>query len=597
MAIYTASSPAGFSGYYKIELTLRSQDKVVNTSTLNYRIYLESLNNGTHYSNTARKLDFTADGKTIVNTTSTYNMPAGGSQTLASGTFTVPHNLDGSKTFSFISNFSVIQGSFAISGQYTLPEIPRTATLSITNTSGTPISEAFVGSTIRFNINNKYAGYNYKIHAQASGYPVQTVYSGTASYYDFVIPASWNTTYLSDSAQRLIDFNLTTLDDSDFVGSDYVRLNIKASAGGITLSSPSIVEGNKLVTANLGNAFYQNLSQYRVSVIATPSSGATITNYSYDLNGKIYNSSASTVYLPAVNASGIIKLTVTVTDSRGQSQSISRNIEVLQYNSPSVFLSEITRNGGIATIRVTGRHTIASNTTDTNEAVISVKIRKGTEPFSEVYNATSRVQNFNEVITLGTTLDPLTAYDIEATITDKFNTYKAVGKLPTADISVVLDKQSNNVGIGKFPESILRNSLEVKGNIYTDGYFYGKIPQLEESINIVDEISSYKSKKLDYSNGVRIICSTQVLSATERNFSTGSAGFYGAKTVNLYYDYAFLTDDVVVSVEVNSPGFVVASVGDVYSNYCSVRLFSPNLATATQLSGAYLSVIAIGRWK
>ena len=99
MTIYTGVAPASMYADFLLDLSIRDQDLSANTTTLSYRIYLKSKSGGYPFSSAQHKIDFTANGRTIVNTTTSYKVPAGGEFTLASGTFTVVHNSE--STFHF----------------------------------------------------------------------------------------------------------------------------------------------------------------------------------------------------------------------------------------------------------------------------------------------------------------------------------------------------------------------------------------------------------------------------------------------------------------------------------------------------------------
>ena len=109
--------------------------------------------------------------------------------------------------------------------------------------------------------------------------------------------------------------------------------------------------------------------------------------------------------------------------------------------------------------------------------------------------------------------------------------------------------------------------LGTKITKYTNGFL------IEHQKGFVEQIVSYD------------------LSSTESAFTTGSAGFYGAKTITVNLHKEFATDLPHAVANCYSSGFVHGFVGQVFKNRIVVRLYSPN---STTVSSGKIVIYACG---
>lgn len=471
MTIYTGVAPASMYADYLLDLNVKSQDVAANTTTLNYRIYLKSKGGGYPFSSAQHKLDFTADGRTIVSKNTSYKVPAGGEFTLASGTFTVAHGADGEKSFNFASAFASGHGSCSVSGSMTLPAIARGSTLSITNTSGSVLSSAEIGTTIRLKV-NKSGSFTHRVGYQIGidyGYATAQInYSDSLGYADFTIPSDWTSSYFANQSSKVVTFYVYTYNGGTKIAEDQRQITVLVPSSIVpSIASVSVSENNSSVSSVFGTGYYQNLSRYKFTISANGISGSTITNYNVEMDTRVSNSSSNIVNLDEISKTGSIVAKVTVTDSRGRKATQDITVQVLPYNMPSISRFTVQRmSGGVsAEARLIASHTSVSSP-DKNPATIIVRIKKKTDiNYTTVYDATSNVNDFNELILLGSNLGGYDAYDVEAVISDMFGSNKAVATLATSEITMAWNTTHNNIGVGMFSNMPGRNALEVKGQI------------------------------------------------------------------------------------------------------------------------------------
>jgi hypothetical protein len=125
--------------YIRFSWSLKSQSVANNTSSVAWNMKLVADKYGYMESSTAKSWSVTVNGSKYSGTVNITHDP-GATLTLASGTTTITHNADGTKSFnySFTQNISITYagspiGSFTGSGSGTLTTIPRASTVSATN--------------------------------------------------------------------------------------------------------------------------------------------------------------------------------------------------------------------------------------------------------------------------------------------------------------------------------------------------------------------------------------------------------------------------------------------------------------------------------
>ena len=113
-----------------------------------------------------------------------------------------------------------------------------------------------------------------------------------------------------------------------------------AANSGPTLSGFTFADSYTTTTAITGNdqLFIQGYSKLTVTPgTATAKNNATITNYTATCNGvSVSNTTGDALTVGVVSKSGTVAVVLTVTDSRGYTASVSKNITVLAYAKPKV---------------------------------------------------------------------------------------------------------------------------------------------------------------------------------------------------------------------------------------------------------------------
>lgn len=373
MAIITFGK-SGTRPYCTLEVTQQSQSVANNTSTIKYVLTL--VRPSSISSSATKTWSVTINGTTKSGSGS---IGGSGNKTLLSGTMTIPHNNDGSKTLSFsgkcqldITWSGTQLGTISGSGTMALTKIPRYATVTQTLTAKNETS-----ATIKW-ASDATVDYIWYSTNNGSSWTGINVADGTTGSYT-ISGLSANTTYQIKTRVRRKDSQLTTDSSALSVTTyDYPYCN----------SMPNFTIGSKLTLGfynPLGRSITVNILGADGSQISNDTtSGTSISGY----NGTVV---VDRLYASIPNAkSGQYKVKVTygnqIDTRNGGTYTINQNvclpsIGAVAYedtNSTTIALTEddqdIVRNHSIVKYTATGLSTQRSATI----ASCSVKVNGNT---------------------------------------------------------------------------------------------------------------------------------------------------------------------------------------------------------------------------
>lgn len=275
------------------------------------------------------------NGTVVHNAVHTPTVNSGATVWVASGTTTVSHNADGSKSISVSASFNnADRGTYlpttgSCSGSLKLTTIPRATTPSIDKPS------LDCGSAIKISGTSASSNFSHKVYVTWNGTKTQigTIASGTTTpSFSYTIPTDWEKN-IPDSTSGIATFTLETISGSTSVGSKTVNATIKVRSGVVpSIGTVSISDTNS-ICAGIGQ-YVQSQSKLKFSIATSGNQGSTITSVSTKFNNQTY--SGSTFTTQAVQNSGTLSYTITVTDSRGRTATKSGSVSVTAYNPPSL---------------------------------------------------------------------------------------------------------------------------------------------------------------------------------------------------------------------------------------------------------------------
>lgn len=338
MAEFSGGIQIGSGQWDKYSLILRineiSYSVENNTSYVEWWVGIRSNTQYHTHNGIPETFKVSVNGTQVLDQSFTPNVPAGTLVGVKSGTVTISHDADGSKTISASASFSGSNSGYyapitgSCSGTVKLTTIPRASSISIDS----PSIEC--GKTININGSSASKNFTHKIYATWNGKTSElTTISGILTpTFSYTIPTAWEKD-LPNSTSGIATFTLETFSGSTSVGSKSVNATIKVRSGVVpSIGTVSISDTNS-ICVGIGQ-HVQSQSRLKFSIATSGSQGSTVTSVSTKFEGQTYNSSSFTT--GTVQGSGTLSYVITVTDSRGRTSSKSGSVTVSAYSPPSL---------------------------------------------------------------------------------------------------------------------------------------------------------------------------------------------------------------------------------------------------------------------
>lgn len=265
---------------------------------------------------------------------------SGGTKTLATVTnIKVPHDNNGGKhfDFSFSQELKVTLsgnyvGSVSASGGIDCDVIPRA-----TKPYCSPASVYF-GNSVTIKTPRASSDFGHVITYSFYDKTEQIADNQWNDEFRWTVPTSL-INKMPNASQFYICFRVDTYSRSGkFIGSNYCNLDVVLPSGyeptitGITYANDDAAIANRFGASTI----IQGVSKVKFNVSTSTKNGATITYYYNEIDGQIAQGPNTWFVTQPFNSSGTVVLRTTVTDSRGQKATLSKNISVTEWYSPTV---------------------------------------------------------------------------------------------------------------------------------------------------------------------------------------------------------------------------------------------------------------------
>lgn len=333
-----------------------SQSIANNTTTIGWKLELVTGNGTLNLSN--RQWEVYIDGEKYSGST---NIKAYMNSTLqiASGTATVAHNSDGTKTFpySFKITFNAglnngnWMGSYSGSGSGSLDTIARASQPSLVTWPDTTNDVGDFGETFSIHMNRASPSFTHTVryeYGDRSGVIARDVETGTtwAVPLDFMndIP-----TATSASGRIYVD----TYNGSTFIGTKYTGFTVTVPASVKPTCSIQVLDATNIQETY--GKLVKGLSKLYVKTNFYPAYSSAVASYNVTANGTKYT--ASEITTGVLTNAGTTTVTATVKDKRGRtSAQASASFPVLDYKTPNVSKVAVTRCNEDGTANRRGDH-------------------------------------------------------------------------------------------------------------------------------------------------------------------------------------------------------------------------------------------------
>ena len=485
--------------YLNVYVDQGSQSITANTSTVNWRMTVSRT--GAYYTYNHQgdsMLSLNLDGSNVHYSYPTWET-SGEEYTLASGSSTISHNADGTKTLPISCTFNPnngLHGTITVSASLSLTTIPRSSSVSM--------SAGVIGSSVTININRQSSSFKHTVRYAWAG-KSGTIANNVDTSTSWTIPLDFAND-IPNSASGTGTIYVDTYSGSTKTGTQSatftasVPANLKPTFSGITLSDLNSAAQNLIPNSD---TFIQVISNIKVAFNgAAGSYGSSITGYYAEIVGKNQSTSSNGGSLGIMNYHGTIKIRARVSDSRGRwSDTREISVSVLEYFAPALSFSiartgstsstlTVTRNAKIAPLTVSG--------SQKNSMRLTFKVaRLGTNSYTvdngPATGSWTSISNLvNSQANLAGNYLANQSWAVIGTLEDKFTRSDFMVNVATE--SVVLSYDRSGVGVNKIRE---QGALDVKGNIYANDQ---PIQQYQLTSNFGGAIPPHGSFNKDLNN-------------------------------------------------------------------------------------------------
>ena len=456
--------------YLNVYIEQGAQNIANNTTTVNWRVTVSRpVYFHTYNLQGDSTLSLTLDGSNVHSSNPTWEV-WDGEATLASGSSTISHNADGTKTFALSCTFNPNNGlhkTMTVRANVSLTTIPRSSSVRV--------SAGVIGSSVTINISRQNSSFKHTVRYAWAG-KSGTIASNVDTSATWSIPVDFAND-IPNSASGTGTIFVDTYSGSTKTGTQSTTFtasvpgNVKPTFSGVTLSDLNGAAQNLISNSD---TFIQVISNIKVAFNGAKGTyGSTITGYRAEIVGKNQATNSNGGSLGIMNYHGTIKIRASVSDSRGRwSDAREVSVTVLEYFAPALSFSiartgstsstlTATRNAKIAPLTVRGRQR--------NTMTLTFKVAKlGTNAFTvDNGQATGTWSSISSLVNSQANLAgnylAKQSWVVIGILEDKFTRTEFMVNVATE--SVVFSYDRSGVGVNKIRE---RGALDVKGDIFAN---------------------------------------------------------------------------------------------------------------------------------
>ncbi|RHH70093.1 MULTISPECIES: DUF859 family phage minor structural protein [Vagococcus] len=368
--------------------------------------------------------------------TATSNVGGGSNSStlIMSRTKRVYHNSDGTKSFSmqFQKYFGVWWGGSLV-GTQTFPKVNATLNRIPRASSISSISGGTLGSPLTVNISRASGSFTHKVKYYRTDGKLGHEMNNVGTSVSFT-PSINDSNLLPNSTSGTAKIVVDTYSGSTRVGSTSKNFTARVPSSIVPkINSVGISEATQGLAAKFG-VYVQNKSKLSLSISASGSYSSTIQVHRIKVNGTSYNKSSAVTDI--LQTPGTNKVIFEVVDSRGRTDTVSRDINVVSYDEPIINSLSATRSNSDGSENNEGTYvkisydSLISPVVNKNNKTFKLRYKKsGTSEWSETIlssnsyslKSSSVLPNFHEDY----------SYDIQFVATDYFTTVITQTSIPS----------------------------------------------------------------------------------------------------------------------------------------------------------------------
>ncbi len=378
--------------------------------------------------------------------------------TLLSGTTTIAHNSDGTKTIAVAATLDMAKayytpGPMSISGQsMTLTTIPR-ATAPVVSGAAT------MGQAKTISLSPASSSFTHTLlysFGSASG----TIASDVKSSVSWTPPLSL-ASQVPDATSGTATITCHTYSGGTLIGTKTTTVTLQVPSSVVpTISGVTLSDATSGIAAQFGT-YVQSKSALKVQISASSQYGATIRSYATTVLGTTYT--GSTVTTSPLGQSGTVEVSIKVTDSRGRTATTTRNISVVAYSAPRItsFSADRVDSSGNADdegthLKVTLALAISPVGNKNTKQYKLLYKRKSDTSYTALQTTTPSDYSYSGTLTFTASSYPEFSsdygYDIRLQVSDYFTSVNSDDELQTAAVWLDFNISGKGIGIGKVSE-------------------------------------------------------------------------------------------------------------------------------------------------
>ena len=504
MALSGSISTNGCSGegegrYYTLSWTA-TQSIANNTSTISWTL---STDGGYSSWMTERTVYVDIDGERVFGKTEAVDRYRG---TIATGTKSISHNSDGTRSFSVSLGAAIYYSSVECTGSqtFTLDTIARASTLSA--------SDGTLGTKTTLTADRKSSSFTHTLTWECGSYSGTIPAPASATSWDFT-PELKLASVAPYGQKVYCTYTLSTYNGSTLVGTDSKSVWYTIPSSVKPSCTLSLSDSNGYASTYGG--YIQGESQLSVTINATQAYGSPISRYSASANGTTY--STQTFTTSVLKTVGTNTISATVTDGRERPGSVSSNITVIAYSRPQITNLKVRRcnadgtendRGGYGKISF---HCTITPLSNKNTRACSLRYRQSgatTWTNAPAITLSAYDQDCNPSVIQ---MSDAHSYEVQINLTDAFGTTSAATSISTGYCLYHIPASGKGITFGGIAEG---DGFNVK----MDATFGEKI-NVKKDATFSENVNMKKNMQLDGNENGRYLTGTwlQTTEATDLN--------------------------------------------------------------------------------
>lgn len=473
----------------KFSWSTKSQSISNNTSTISWSLSGYRTDGGNGYV-ICGGFKVVINGQTVYSKSTDYRIKVYNGTVVASGTATINHAANGTKSFSASAEAGIYYYAVNCSGSgtFTLDTIPRKSTLSVGN--GT------LGTSQTLSVTRQATSFTHTITAKCGTASVTVCTKSTNEKISFTPPLDWakqNTTGTSVS----VTYTITTYNGNTSVGNNTYTKTYSIPADVKPSCTVSISDPTGHFTTY--GAYIKGYSKFKVTVDAQTVYDSPISSFKTTANGTTSTKSSFTTGV--LLSSGTLTVSSTVTDKRKRTSNAAKvTATVLDYSSPNIEKLTVGRCDANGIPNDQGDHVMVTygykftSLNGKNSASYNIAYKKSSDPDS-AYSSNFSSTGTNYIIFVA---DTESSYDVLMTVTDDLSTTTKTTSVSTAFTIMHWKASGYGMAIGKISE--LDNVFDIGMQTRTLGGILHPVLEPNTDLNDVRTPNTYVGENVSTYN-------------------------------------------------------------------------------------------------